>query len=49
MIDFDLLKATCEATSKISSAVTDDFIMYYAAAKDGVGREADAQLKTALL
>ena len=45
MTDFDLLKRTCEANSKLSATVVDDFIMHYAAAKDGVGREVEAQLK----
>ncbi|HYF69931.1 MAG TPA: hypothetical protein VD884_17440 [Ohtaekwangia sp.] len=45
MSDFDLLKHTCEANSKLSAAVVDDFIMNYAAGKDGVGREVEAQLK----
>lgn len=45
MTDFELLKHTCEANSKLSTTVVDDFIMHYAAAKDGVGREAEAHLK----
>lgn len=43
--DFDLLKHTCEENSKLSATVVDDFIMNYAAAKDGIGREVEALLK----
>src|SRR5690606_16919699 len=45
MTDFELLKHTCEANSKLSTTVVDDFIMHYAAAKDGVGREVESHLK----
>lgn len=45
MTDFDSIKATCDASSDISAKVVDDFILYYAAAKNGVGREVEAHLK----
>lgn len=45
MMDFDLLKRACEANSEISEKVIDEFIMYYAAAKDGVGKEAETHLR----
>lgn len=45
MIDYDLLKRTCDENSRISATVVDDFIMYYAAAKDGLGKKAVLEFK----
>ncbi len=45
MTDLDRLKHICEANSKLSATVVDDFIMNYAAEKDGVGREVEGHLK----
>jgi hypothetical protein len=44
MTDFNHLRSICEKNSRISSAVIDGFLIYYAAAQDKLDKEADKLL-----
>ena len=39
MNDYTEIKKKCDEASRISSAVIDDFLLHYAAAKDNLARE----------
>jgi hypothetical protein len=44
MTDFKKLKETCDANSKFSTEVIDNFLLNYAAAKDNLSREFDQKI-----
>ncbi|HVZ57838.1 MAG TPA: hypothetical protein VG870_14360 [Chitinophagaceae bacterium] len=45
LMDYPDIKAHCEATTELSRSVIDDYLIYYAAAREGLEPKMEAQLK----